>query len=273
MKRLFAILSVALLLLSSCGEIEPENGKNSGKDSTDVTQSSSIVIGVSKCGMGDALRGYFKRCINDAGGVMKVCDDYCWYEYQAKEFISKVDALVCPGSTANDADGTGLWPYKRAKSEDFLIAAALAAGKPVLGICYGHQRLNSVMGGSLASVATLAPNSTVQHKIVIDGSNVGVASEAHSIDIDPDSKLARLLGETHVMVNTSHVYALDDISPRVKVVARADDGIVEAIEGISENVMGVQFHPEYLYGKLGIEKFRYIFDDLVLTAKAVKGGK
>lgn len=269
MKRIAAFLAVALLALSSCVEIDPENGKNNGKDTTEVKPvSTAIVIGICPSGMSNSTKGYYNRCITDAGGVMKVCENYCWTELDAKTFISKVDALISPGSTSSDADGTGLWPYKRSKSENYLIAAAIDAGKPVLGICYGHQRLNVVMGGSTDDVANLAPGSTVPHRVSENGVNVGVSSEVHNINIEPDSKLARLLGTTQVMVNTSHTYALSRVSSRLRVVARADDGIIEAVEG--DNVMGVQFHPEYLYGKMGIEKFRGIFDDLVMTAKTIK---
>lgn len=263
------------MAFTACVEIDPDNGNNNnGKDTTDVNPvSNSIVVGICPSGMSTSTKGYYKRCINDAGGVMLVCEEYCWTEAAAKSFINKVDALISPGSTANDADGTGLWPYKRSKSENYLIAAALDAGKPVLGICYGHQRLNAVMGGANAAVSVLAPDSQIPHKYVVDGSNVGVSSEIHKITIDPTSKLYELIGDTEVMVNSSHDYAVKTPSKRLKIVAVAEDGIVEGIEGISEPVMGVQFHPEFLYGKLGIERFRHIFDELVMNAKKIKESK
>lgn len=273
MKKFAAIIALAVLTLASCADLDPEGGDNSGKDTTNVKPASkSIVIGICPSGLSATTKGYYKKCINDAGGVMLVCDNYCWTEADANAFVQKIDGLISPGSTANDADGTGLWPYKRSKSEDLVIIAALSAGKPILGICYGHQRLNSVMGGNMATVESLAPDSNVQHRVYNEsGTNIGVSSEAHNINIEPNSKLCSLLGVTSVMVNTSHTYALNKISPQLTVTARADDGIVEAVEG--GNVMGVQFHPEYLYGKLGIEKFRFIFDNLVLEAKKVKENK
>lgn len=269
MKRLFLIIAVAAMALTSCNNLDPDNGKTDDTDTTYV-KPTTVVVGIAPSGMATSTKGYYKRCINEAGGVMMICEDYCWYEYQAKDFIKKVDALICPGSTSGDADGTGLWPGKRSKSEDFLISAALEAGIPILGICYGHQRLNSVMGGANGTVTNMVPDSPVLHKNVVDGTNVGLLTEAHNITIEPDSKLASLLGTTQVMVNTSHNYAVDEVSPRVRVVARADDGIVEAIEGISEPVMGVQFHPEYLYGKMDLERFESIFVNLVETAKRIK---
>lgn len=263
MKHILVMAAAAVLAFTSCTDLNPDSGTNSGQDTTDVTPK-SIVVGICPSGMSSSTKGYYKRCINDAGGVMMVCENYCWTEAEAAAFVRKIDALISPGSTSGDADGTGLWPYKRGKSDNYIIAAAINAGKPVLGICYGHQHLNQVMGGGMASVASLAPGSNIQHKVVVNGSNIGVSTESHNINIDPESLLANLLGTTQVMVNTSHDYALSEVSPRLKVVARADDGIIEAVEG--DNVMGVQFHPEYLYGKLGLERFRSIFDNLVMAA-------
>ncbi|MEK7242111.1 MAG: gamma-glutamyl-gamma-aminobutyrate hydrolase family protein, partial [Planctomycetota bacterium] len=48
-----------------------------------------------------------------------------------------------------------------------------------------------------------------------------------------------------LMVNSSHHQAIDRLGKGLKVSATAEDGIVEAVEGIRHSlVMGVQWHPE-----------------------------
>ena len=47
--------------------------------------------------------------------------------------------------------------------------------------------------------------------------------------IERDSQLYKIFGEDQVRVNSLHHQALDCLAPELKVVARASDGIIEAL--------------------------------------------
>jgi len=228
---------------------------------------SDVTIGFSYYGGSTGTGGKgFRRVIEAAGAKAKGFEAYATTTTLANEYISSVDGLIIPGSASGDDDNRNAYEFK-------LLDQIVAQKKPVLGICYGHQRINKYKGGTIPSVTSLAPSSTIKHKDVDEtGYNTGFYSEAHSITIDKTSKLYELLGNREtIMVNTSHKYALGTIGTGLKVVATAPDGIVEAIESTDGSMMrGVQFHPEGMYNSLNKPEFLPIFEELVRTARAQK---
>jgi len=59
--------------------------------------------------------------------------------------------------------------------------------------------------------------------------------------------LAAVLGQSRVGVNSLHHQAVKDLAASFKIVARATDGLIEAIESNDHPfVLGVQWHPEEL---------------------------
>jgi len=69
----------------------------------------------------------------------------------------------------------------------------------------------------------------------------------HRVKIEPDSRLAAVVGMTDLEVNSLHHQALDRLGDGVTAVAFADDGTTEAIEvANAPNVLGVQWHAELL---------------------------
>ena len=240
------LLFALLLFVAGCEGNIPEPGP--------VVPEDAPVIGVTRCGISETTMGYYRKCLHDAGAEVVFFQYYAQTDSLAKAYVSQVDGIIIPGSFSKDSS-------YRASCDNRIIREALDKGKPLLGICYGHQRISTVLGGKTTAVSTLAPNSKVLHKNVDDkGTNVGLLSEAHSIHITPGSLLATLLRDTVVMVNTSHNYAVEKLGKGLTATARADDGIMEAFEGT--NILGVQFHPEYLYGKMGKERFLPIFKNL-----------
>lgn len=163
----------------------------------------------------------------------------------AAAVVDALDALVLVGGGDVDparygavADAaTGGVNRERDDSELALVAAALAAGLPVLAVCRGLQILNVHLGGTL-----------VQHLPDVVGHR-GHQPETGcfgptEVRTEPGSRVAAVMGST-ATVACSHHQAVDALGRGLVVTARAADGVVEAVELPSAPfVVGVEWHPE-----------------------------
>ena len=166
---------------------------------------------------------------------------------QVMKQIARCDAVLLPGSRADldpqkyGADRhekTAPPDVKRDMVDELLLQDAYNLHKPVLGICYGLQSLNVYRSGSL-----------VQHiESAINHSAGRTVAKAHTVEIEPESRLAEIVGARKVFaVNSSHHQSADAVGDGLRVVARsAEDGITEAVEGTTPGhfVLAVQWHPE-----------------------------
>jgi len=136
--------------------------------------------------------------------------------------------------------------------------------KPILGICYGLQSLNVYRAGSLVQHIESAINHSPGRKV----------AKAHTVKIEPESKLARIVGASQaVAVNSSHHQSADAVGNGLRVAARStEDGIIEALEGTAPEhfVLAVQWHPERSVndGPEVAEAARAIFRAFVEAARA-----
>ncbi len=121
-----------------------------------------------------------------------------------------------------------------------LARLAVEHGMPLLGICRGVQVLNVAMGGSLyQDIATQLPQA-ICHAPRADKSVL-----THTVQIERGSLLARILGKREIRVNGKHHQAVREAAPGLHPVARARDGVIEALEHPGKPfVLGVQWHPE-----------------------------
>jgi putative glutamine amidotransferase len=100
--------------------------------------------------------------------------------------------------------------------------------KPLLGICRGHQAINIFLGGSLFQDI---------------GDTHSDIKSGHAVYAEPN----RLLPFAQkIMVNSYHHQAIDRVAPEFDVIARAEDGTIEAIIHQSLPIIGIQWHPEII---------------------------
>ncbi|HSF15473.1 MAG TPA: gamma-glutamyl-gamma-aminobutyrate hydrolase family protein [Vicinamibacteria bacterium] len=162
----------------------------------------------------------------------------------ASELAKRLDGLVIPGGPGITKGTDCVLPAElpetgpeRLRFDEAIARAFIAANKPVLGICYGMQLLNTLYGGTLYADVERELEGALVH------SEKRGASE-HPIAIDRESVLFDLIGKTELLVNSRHFQAVRHVSDNFRVSARAPDGVVEGIESLDGRLVGVQFHPE-----------------------------
>lgn len=148
----------------------------------------------------------------------------------------------------------GTLDLKRDALEKELIGRALAADKPILGICRGMQLINVVRGGNL--------NRNLEG-FYVETPRVRSLLPVKRVSLEADSRLARITGAETLLVNALHDQAVAALGRNLKVCAREDNGIVQAIEATDRWCLGVQWHPEYLPQK---EVQQRLFQSLVRAA-------
>jgi putative glutamine amidotransferase len=131
----------------------------------------------------------------------------------------------------------------RERTDFALIEHALSEHKPILAICYGIQSLNVFLGGSLVQDIPAELHTQVQHDW---DDEAGEAEPLHPVDIEPGSRLAQIATATQAKVNSSHHQSILEPGRGLRIVSRAPDGVVEAVEWATDanRVTGVQWHPE-----------------------------
>ncbi len=146
-----------------------------------------------------------------------------------------------------------------------LMEWSLRDDKPLLGICRGMQLINLVQGGNLYLHALNDLPGVQDH----EESRVrqDPAYIAHTLKIDMDSRLAKVLGTDSITTNTRHHQAVKDLGDGVVATAWAEDHIVEALEMPSKRfVLGVESHPEDFVAAAE-PRWAGLFDALVEAAK------
>lgn len=135
-----------------------------------------------------------------------------------------------------------LYDRERDALEWQVLGYAMEHRLPLLGICRGAQVLNIYCGGSLfQDLIKDLPGITLRDSYIA----------SKRIAIEPESMVAAVMGVQAVRVNSLHRQGIDRLGRGLRIAARDDHGIVQAIEwsdsdGAGRFAIGVQWHPEYL---------------------------
>jgi gamma-glutamyl-gamma-aminobutyrate hydrolase PuuD len=118
-------------------------------------------------------------------------------------------------SGGNDLVVVGGDAHERDELESALVHRCLDEGMPLLALCRGMQLVVQTLGGTLRRV-----DDHIGHRHCVSG----------------------MLGTREV--NSYHRFAVDDVPAELVVVARADDGCIEAVRHVRHPLLAIQWHPE-----------------------------
>ena len=171
------------------------------------------------------------------------------------EIFSRLDGVFITGGV--DVDPArygepktplcGVTDPDRDAVEIALLKHALDRNLPVLAVCRGLQILNVACGGTLYQDVTTQVPAALKHDHFPTPDKPSRKYLAHDVTVKANSRLAHILGEAVVPVNSMHHQAIKDLAPSLAATAYAPDGIIEGVEGTGgQFLVAVQWHPEEL---------------------------
>lgn len=216
-----------------------------------------------------ALRENYVSAINKAGGAAIILT----YDYDLIDsYIDALDGIVVVGGYfdihpkryGQDEIHPEVKLNKIREDFEFAIGQkALDKNLPFFGICNGMQLLNVLRGGSAIQHIPDLSNVMDHEQSHIDGFN-DYAMPYHDVIINEDSKLFKIAQNKIIKTNSSHHQAAKNVGQDLIISAKANDGIIEAIEDSSKDFcIGVQWHPEFEV----CETDRKLFEEFVRVCK------
>ena len=217
------------------------------------------------CKLGE---GYYKQVVA-AGGVPLIIPPVADAAVLTS-ILEKVDAVLLSGGADINPLYQGEDPIpqlgginsERDLPELLLARMAFHRQLPMLGICRGIQTLAMALGGKVAQHIS----TNIKHSQDADRSE-----PTHSVSIEKDSTLYNIYSGNQsptLYVNSFHHQAVSEPGEHFRVVAKANDGVIEAIESVEfKPILGVQWHPECM-GESGLPLFRWLVDEAEKFQKA-----
>ena len=208
--------------------------------------------------------------VEAAGGIPLILP--IWDDPDAlKRYTKMCDAYLVPGGIDVNPISYGEQPHPlleatRLDYDEYqlhFIERMLKTGKPILAICRGIQIMNVAFGGTLYQDVSLHGPETMRHS----QTDIMPGGISHRVNIEEGSILHRLYGK-ELWTNSFHHQAIKDLGNGLKVTARAEDGIIEAVEAVDYPYLhAVQWHPESFYLRRSGNYMLLIFEDFVRACK------
>lgn len=229
------------------------------------------VIGLT-CSSEDLMNGSLNKLNNtyinavDKGGATPIIIPILQDGSNIEEYLEIVDGIIFTGGGdisplyfgEDPINEIGQIDYDRDLIEMALFQKSYEKDIPVFGICRGLQLINIALGGDIyQDIYAQVPN--VQGHTCMHNIQEGY----HVINILKDSILYDIFKKNKLLVNSQHHQAIRKLGHNLKVTARSNDGIIEAVESTNDKfVLGVQFHPEAMAVKYDefIKPFRYFIN-------------
>lgn len=241
------------MMVTEDSPLMPPRAKEKDKDPTPVTRpliavNADLVAPKTGAAFAKLNLGYLDA-IMGAGGLPVILPPL------RKDNLADIDALLdqCAGivlTGGGDMDprrngqpltsAVNPMPARREDADRYLLAKIFERKIPVLGIGVGMQQLNVFAAGTLHLHLPIDNPKAMPH---FDQTG---APHRHMVLIEEGTRLDDIYGTQELRVNSTHHQAVNQIGKRMRVAAKAPDGVIEAIESTDPNwfCVGVQWHPE-----------------------------
>ena len=159
--------------------------------------------------------------------------DYC-RQLGAEVIVAQADAVTVAEVLAHDGPlliSPGPGHPAAAGISVPLAAACISAGKPLLGVCLGHQAIALAAG---AAIARAEPMHGKTDPIAHDGTGLFAGL--------PDP----------LTMTRYHSLVAERLPPCLRPTAHGSDGTIQALSHVAAPVHGVQFHPESIASEHGL---------------------
>ncbi len=203
------------------------------------------------------------RAIRMAGGIPVILPIETEKE-NLRQLIERLDGILFTGGPdphpflfgEEVLTGCGEISVKRDAMEIALLSLTMEHKKPIMGICRGIQMINVGLGGDIYQDI---PSQTVREIPIAHRQPPLSYQPSHTVTVMAGSLLenicrpaagAEASGPVRLRVNSTHHQAVRRLAPGLVSCAIAPDGIIEGIEMPDYPfLLGVQWHPEYLWEK------------------------
>ena len=219
----------------------------------------------------ELAQGYYQSVLK-AGGIPLVIPAYEDMDTLSAT-LDRIDALLLSGGGDMNPLFMGDEPLpglggicpQRDKAELWLVRMAYNRQLPILGICRGIQMMTCALGGK---VFQDLPSQYHDQPLIKHSQNLAREYASHTVQIEEDSLLHRIMKDTRLAVNSFHHQAVCETGSLLKVCARSADGVIEAVESTEhKSLLGVQWHPEcFVLG--GDDSMMPLFEWLVKEARS-----
>lgn len=192
------------------------------------------------------LPAVYFEAVTAVGGAAVLLPPQAEPEAAAASTLDGLDGLILTGGIDVDP---ALYGQERHELTDparpdrdawelALLAEARRRGVPVLGICRGLQLINVAFGGTLHQHL---PEALGTERYRLGG---GVFAKNTAM-VEPGTLVADAVGAGPAVIDSYHHQGIDRLGAGLRVAARSDDGLVQAIESTGDAcVVAVQWHPE-----------------------------
>jgi putative glutamine amidotransferase len=210
------------------------------------------------------LPAVYLNAVTVAGGIAVLLPPQAMTPQIVDRVLDGLDGIIITGGRDVDPRRYGQDPHEatdppqeqRDAWEDALLEAAIRRELPFLGICRGLQVLNVARGGTLHQHLP----DVVGHSRYNAG---GGRFTVNTVHVDGDSELGGLLGRDELAVKSYHHQAVDALGDGLRITARSEDGVVQAVEFDAVPFgVAVQWHPEE-----DAAEDAHLFEGLVAAAR------
>jgi putative glutamine amidotransferase len=202
------------------------------------------------------------------------------YDYQSiDQYLEIIDGLVIIGG-AFDVDPiryneNTIHPkttLNKIRSDfEFTIVKKALENKnfPYLGICNGMQLLSVLFDGKLIQHIP-DHQQYINHEQCHAKGFEDYTTPYHDVNIEQNSQLFNIIQKKSIKVNSSHHQGVLSVGDQLRVVARSNDSMIEAVENPSHKFcLGVQWHPELHSSEVD----KKIFEALISNSQEYKKNK